>query len=303
MDFKVRILGANSALPKSDSFPSAQVLLYNNSPYLIDCAEGTQVLLRRYKVSFGRIKNIFISHLHGDHFFGIFGLISTLSLLGRKQTLNIYAPNELETIVKSVFKFSNHEMPYKINFIKLDKSEKKHIHEDKNIDVYSFPLIHGIDSFGFLFEEKIKKPNIKKSIISKLNLSVSDILKIKDGSDYTLSTGEVIPNSKLTLPPPSQRKYAYCSDTAFINDLNKYIYDIDLLYHESTFLHKDLDIAEKTGHSTAKQAADAANIVKASKLLIGHFSTRYTNTDIILDEAKQYFKNTQIAKEGFIIDV
>ncbi len=303
MNFGLRILGSNSALPSADSFASAQVVLCNTTPYLIDCAEGTQMQMRKFKIPFGKLKNIFISHLHGDHFYGIFGLLSSFSLMGRKQKINLYAPSELENIINHIFDFSKYKLSYQLNFIQLKNNGKNLICEDKNFNVFSFPLIHSRETYGFLFQEKEKQPNIKKEYVEKYNISIADIHKIKNGNDFVTASGKTIKNSELTIPAPKSRAFAYCSDTMFLENLSKYFRDINLLYHEATFAETDKDLAKKTFHSTAYQAGMAAKHTNAGKLIIGHFSTRYKNTDILVDEAKQIFSETIKAEDGLYIEI
>lgn len=301
MEFIVKILGYNSALPSADNFASAQVLLYNNRPYLIDCAEGTQMQMRKYKVPFGRLKNIFISHLHGDHFFGLFGLLSTFSLLGRKQKLNIFAPEGLEDIINSVFAKINYVPAYNIEYICLSNKKKEKISDDKYLEVYSFPLKHSVDVYGFLFLEKQKPPNIRKEMIEKYNLGISDIIKLKSGQDITNSSGKIIKNEDLTIKPPPQRSYAYCTDTIYLNKLKEYISEVDLLYHEATFSNEDIDLAKQTKHSTAGEAAKAALKCDAKRLIIGHFSTRYKTPELLLKQAKEIFPETLAAETGLML--
>lgn len=303
MDFSVRILGSNSALPNADNFASAQVVHYNNKPFLIDCAEGTQMQMRKFKVPFGRLKNIFISHLHGDHFFGLFGLLSTFSLLGRKQKLSIYAPSGLEDIIKSVFGKINYLPAYNIEYISLNPNKKEKIMEDKYIQIHSFPLKHSIEVFGFLFTEKQKDFNVRKDCISKYNLQISDIIDLKKGKDIVDKNGNIIKNEVITLKPPPVRSYAYCTDTIYLDNLKEYIKGVDLLYHEATFEHKDTNIAHLTGHSTSVEAAKAAKDVKAKRLMIGHFSTRYKSLEMLLEQAKSEFKETILARDGLIVHI
>lgn len=302
MDFKVRILGSSSALPTSERFPTAQTVLYNNVPYLIDCAEGTQVQLRKYKVPFGRLKNIFISHLHGDHIYGIFGLLSSFNLLGRKQALNIYAPEKLKEIYETVLNLNNDVLKYKINFYPLNNKSKNKIFENRYLEVYSFPLIHSKEVYGFLFQEKQKDRNVIKSKIADYNLSVKQILELKKGKNITLDN-KPIKNQDLTIDPDKPRSYAFCTDTLPLDNLDKYIKGVNLLYHEATFGSELESLSKQTFHSTAGQAAEIAKIVKADKLIIGHFSSRYKSVEPLLSEAKRVFQNTIEATDGLLVDV
>lgn len=302
MNFQVRILGSSSALPTSERFPTAQVVLYNNEPFLIDCAEGTQIQMRKYKVPFGKLKNIFISHLHGDHIYGIFGLLSSFNLLGRKSKLNIFAPAKFKEIYEKVLELNNDELKYKINFIALKPNDKNLIYSNKYIQVSSFPLKHSKQVFGFLFEEKQKQKNIKKEAISELNLSIKQILDVKNGKDLIINN-ITIPNSELTTPQIPPLSFAFCTDTLPLKNLNKYINEVDLLYHEATFGEELKPLAKETMHSTAMQAAEIAKIVNAKKLVIGHFSSRYKSVDLLIKEAKSVFPNTIEAQDGLLINI
>ncbi len=303
MKFQIRILGSSSALPTSTRMPTAQVVIYNETPFLIDCAEGTQMQMRRFGVPLSRLKNIFISHLHGDHIYGIFGLLSSFNLLGRKQELNIFAPAKLKDIYEAVLKLNNDELKYKINFHPLNADGKNLLFESKNLEVHSFPLKHSKQVFGFLFEEKQKQQNIRKDIIERYELSISEILRIKAGEDLIDEDGEIIKNSDLTTKPGAVRSYAFCTDTLPLKNLNKYFSNVDLLYHEATFASDLADMAKETYHSTAKQAAEMALQTEAKKLVIGHFSSRYKEIDILIREASEVFENTIGAEDGMMIEL
>lgn len=303
MDFKIKILGSSSALPTSKRMPTAQVVLYNETPYLIDCAEGTQMQMRKFNINFGKLKNIFISHLHGDHIYGIFGLLSSFNLLGRKQELNIHAPEDLKKIYETVLKLNNDVLKYKINFYPLNNSGLNLICRGKYLDIYSFPLIHSKPVFGFLFLEKPKMLNIRKDVISDYNLSVKQILAIKNGSDLLTEDGKQIKNEKLTMTSYTPRSYAFCTDTLPIENLDEYFKNVDLLYHESTFGTDLEELAKNTFHTTASQAAKLAVKVGAKQLMIGHFSSRYKNVDCLLKEAKIIFENTIEAEDGLVVDI
>jgi ribonuclease Z len=303
MEFSLRILGCNSAFPTSSDFSSAQVITYNSRPYLIDCAEGTQMLMRKYKVSFGKLKNIYISHLHGDHFFGLFGLLSSLSLLGRKQKLNIYAPKELKNIVDNLFNTCGVELNFELCYFDLEPSGKNLISSDKYLNVFSFPVMHSKQTFGFIFEEQKQDLNIKKEYIKKLNLKVSDILLIKRGDDYIDNSGEVYSNSELTIKPPNSIKYVYCSDTKKVDGIEKYFFNANVLYHEATFSNADKELAKSTFHSTTIDAGETARKTKTKLLIIGHFSSRYKDRSILLRETQKIFPNTLLAYEGMFISI
>lgn len=302
MKFSIRILGSSSALPTSTRFPTSQVVLYNNNPFLIDCAEGTQVQMRRFKVPFRRLKHILISHLHGDHIYGIFGLLSSFNLLGRKQDLNIYAPLKLKELYETVLNLNSDQLKYKINFIPLDDSGKHIIFENKHLIVSSFPLKHSRQVFGFLFEEKEKPQNIKKEVIEEYNLDIQQIIDVKNGNDLTINKKE-IKNNLLTEESKPLRSYAFCTDTLPLKNLSDYFNNVNILYHEATFGSELESLAEKTFHSTAKQAAEVALATKSGQLVIGHFSSRYKSVEKLIEEAKAIFPNTIESYDGLEIDI
>ncbi len=301
MSFKITVLGSSSALPSYKKYPSAHVVNMHERFFLVDCGEGTQIKLRQYKIKVSKISRVFISHLHGDHFFGIFGFISSLNLLGRKNDLHIYSPGDLEKIVYTVIK--KNDLNFNIFFYRLSTDVKQTIYESKSVKISCFPLNHRIETYGFLFEEKKKEKNIKKEAIEKYKLKISDILKIKKGKDFITPEGKLIPNKELTLPEQKIRSYAYCSDTVFEPKIIPYIKNSALLYHEATFTEELKITADKTKHSTAGEAAEIALKANVEKLLIGHFSSRYKNTDIFLDEATKIFPNTEIAEDGKVIEL
>jgi ribonuclease Z len=298
MSFELTILGSNSALPTSNRYPTAQVLEVPGRCFLIDCGEGTQIQLRRNKISFSKIRHIFISHLHGDHYYGLIGLLSTMNLLGVKSDVHIYAPSELKTLIQPQLDFIRGEMSIKPIFHPLNLKKPQTVFESKNIEVLSFPVKHSIPTVGFLFREKPKQANIKKEMIKAYNIPLAQIKDIKAGADFETEDGRIIPNEKLTTPPPKPKSYAFCTDTAFHPPIAEIINGVDLLYHEATFLEELKDLAGKTLHSTARQAAEMAKLSKASKLLIGHFSSRFKNLEDFKTEAREVFKNTELAKEG-----
>ena len=303
MEFKIVILGSSSALPTSKRMPTSQIVLYNQMPYLIDCAEGTQMQIRKNGIALEKIKHIFISHLHGDHFYGIFGLLSTLNLLGRQQDLNIYAPEKLKEMYESILNLNDDVLKYKINFYPLSDSGKNLIFQNKNIEVYSFPLKHSKMVFGFLFNEKIKPLNIKKEIIEEYHLSIKQIVEIKNGSDLVLDNGRIIENKNITYQSPKTRSYMFCTDTLPLYNLDKYFLEPDILYHEATFGSEFEEVAKETFHSTAKQAAEVAKKLKAKKLIIGHFSSRYKNMSSLVNEAKSVFPNVFEANDGDVYEI
>ena len=301
-NFQLRILGSNSALPTSKRFPTAHILNICERFFLIDCGEGTQIQIRKYKLRFNKINNIFISHLHGDHFFGLFGLISTLNLIGRKSDLNIYCHKDLEAIINYLFKNHSEELGFKIIFHHLKFDKLNLLYEDSKVSVHSFPLKHRIQTCGFIFREKPKTKKFRKELLDLYDFQIKDIVKIKEGADYITENGEIIPNTDLTIPAEKPRSYAFCSDTKISDDYIKYIIDVDILYHEATFKHDLEEMAKKTFHSTNIQAATIAKKANVKKLLIGHFSSRYRDISDIVEEARQVFPNTFPVNDGDVFE-
>ncbi|MCB8994838.1 MAG: ribonuclease Z [Bacteroidales bacterium] len=298
MKFSLTILGSSSAAPTSKRFPTAHLLNVNERFFLVDCGEGTQIQLRRFKLSFAKINRIFISHIHGDHVFGLFGLLSSFQLLGRKNTLHIHGPGELQEILKFYQKYFGSEQSYRIQFHALGYTRKMLIHEDERVEVFSFPLKHRVPTCGFLFCEKPSERNLKKEAIDAFKPGIEAMQKIKKGEDFVLNDGRIIPNSELTLPQWKPRSYAYCSDTSFCPELSEILQNIDLLYHEATFSKEDEDLASQTAHSSSVQAAKIALACNAGKLLIGHFSSRYKSSDLLVNEARELFVNTIAVNDG-----
>ena len=295
---KLTILGSSSALPTSERYPSAHVLNVHERLYLIDCGEGTQLQLRRNRIRFTKINHVFISHLHGDHVFGIYGLLSTMNLLGRKTPLNIYAPENYDAILNSHLRDFDIELGFEIKFTSLKNKAPELILDDKRITVTAFPLVHRIASFGFLFNEKPKDKNIIKECIDKYNIPVSRILAIKKGADFVAPNGEIIKNETLTLPSAPPLSYAYCSDTRYFSKLSSFVKGVTVLYHEATFASDNQKLAKSTFHSTAKDAAITAKNAEAQTLIIGHFSSRYKDINPLVDEAKSVFPRTFPAIDG-----
>lgn len=298
MPLKLTILGSSSAIPTSERYPTAQVLEVPGRYFLIDCGEGTQIQIRRTKIKFSKIQHIFISHLHGDHYYGLIGFISTLNLLGIKNDIHIYSPSELKDLIQPQLQFMKGEMGFKVIFHPLNFKKPQKIYTDKKVEVFSFPVKHSISACGFLFKEIQKQANIKKECIAEYNIPISKIKEIKTGADFVTKDGEIIPNETLTIPPPAPHSYAFCTDTIFHPPVATFIKDVDLLYHEATFLEEMKDWARKTGHSTAAEAARMAILAGAKKLLIGHFSARYKDITPLLEEAKIIFSNTEAAIDG-----
>ncbi len=298
MTFSVTILGSSSALPTSQRFPAAHALNVHERLFLVDCGEGTQIQLRKYKQKISRLEHIFISHLHGDHVLGLVGLISTLNLLGRKTPLTIHAHAPLQPILDQNLKFFVNELKYSIEFRALDTKNRKVIFEDKTLTIEAIPLKHRIPSTGFIFREKPKKPNIRKELIEKYSIPLADIVKIKEGADFISADGRHIPNSDLTFVSSPPRSYAYCSDTKYFDSLAEMVQGVDLLYHEATFSKDMTKMARSTGHSTAEQAAKIAELAGVKKLVIGHFSSRYKDVEVLVNEARKVFAETYAAEEG-----
>jgi ribonuclease Z len=299
--FELTILGSSAALPTSKRFPSAHLLHAGERFFLIDCGEGTQIRLRQYGYNPSRIHHIFISHLHGDHVFGLFGLLSSLGMTGRKVPLHLYGPKGLEAFLGVYDNFFG-SLPFELEFVDLS-DHKGIIFENEKLTVRAFPLNHRIPAYGFLFREKKKALNIRKEQIRAHGLGIADIVKIKRGEDFVGSEGETIPNSQFTLPPYHRRSFAYLSDTQFDPKLAQQVQGVDLLYHEATFLGKDKKLAAATQHSTASEAAELAKIAGVKKLLIGHFSSRYKDPVQFENEAKEVFKNSTAVSDGDIYSI
>ena len=295
---KLTILGTSSALPTSERFPSAHVLIAHERLFLIDCGEGTQLQLRKNRIRFGKINHIFISHLHGDHVFGLYGLLSSFSLMGREAPLHLYAPESFRDKLFSHLNDFDIHLRFEIDFIPLAGNKPVQILDDKFITVTSFPLKHRIPAFGFLFREKSTDRNIIKEFIDKFKIPIVRIPTIKKGEDFITSEGVVIRNEDITLPPIEPLSYAYCSDTMYFRKLASYVKGVSLLYHEATFDKDKADLAKTTGHSTTVDAAKTALEANAGFLLIGHFSSRYRNILFMGDEARTIFPNTMVAKDG-----
>jgi len=305
MKFELTILGCNSAIPANNRFPTSQVLNVRGNLYLIDCGEGTQIRLRENKVKRSRINQIFISHLHGDHVYGLIGLLSSYGLNGRKEPLHIYCPPHLDEMINIQIKYTGHPLPFPLEFHITDTEKHELIFEDKFVEVYSIPLIHRVPTHGFLFKEKQQPDSMIPERIEKYNIPFHEIQRIKDGGNWVTPNGNIIPHSKLTIPAPLPRTYAFCSDTAYNEAIIPIIKGVDLLYHESTFLHSELEYAVRTKHSTSIQAATIAQKAEVGKLVLGHYSSRYIELDELQDEAKTVFPNTELGLEGkrFSIDV
>ena len=298
MTFEVTILGSNAAVPAFGRHPSAQVLNVNEQYYLIDCGEGTQIRMNDYSIRRHRINQIFISHLHGDHIFGLIGLLTSYSLGQRKEQMDIFGPEGIQEFLEVQLKISQSHLTYDLNVHVVDPTQSTLIFSDKNVEVTTIPLDHRIPACGYLFREKKRLLNVIPEKLIEYGIDFKQINDIKKGEKGRNSAGEAFENELLTLPPYIPRTFAYCSDTAYKPDIIPILEQIDLLYHEATFADDKAENAIKTKHSTAKQAARIAKEAKVEKLLIGHFSSRYHDLNVLLHEAKTVFLNTQLALEG-----
>ncbi len=298
MNWSVKILGSSSATPTGDRNPSAQVLNCDDKLFLIDCGEGTQMQMRKYKVKFQRIDHIFISHLHGDHYLGLAGLLFTYHLFGRTKELHVYANAELQEIIAMQLHASNTTLLYPLKFHDLPEGKPANIYEDKKVSVSCFPLLHRVPTHGFLFRQKYPERNIIPEKIKELDIPVSQVAGIKKGNDFVDKKGLLHPNAELTFEPPPAKMYAYCSDTGFYPKIVPYIKNASLLYHEATFMHDMQASADEKQHSTTLQAAGIAKKAQVNKLLIGHFSARYEELSGVLDETRSVFSDSELAVEG-----
>ena len=300
---RLTILGCYAATPRTFTNPTAQVLEIQNHLFLIDCGEGTQVQLRKYKVKFSRINHIFISHLHGDHFFGLPGLISTFRLLGRDKELHIYGPKGIKEAIILLLKLGDSWTNYPLIFHELESKEPEIIFENDKVSVQTIPLDHRVYTNGFLFQEKKAPRTLNVEATKRYGIDRSQFNNIKKGKDGMDEKGNVVPNAKLTLDPPQPKSYAFCSDTVYRESLVPVIQNVDTLYHESTFLESESHLCEKTKHSTAKQAAKLAKLAHAKRLILGHYSTRYNSIELFREEALEVFKNVELADDGKTFDL
>lgn len=303
MIFHVTVLGSGAAIPTLHRNPSAQYINCNERHILIDCGEGTQMQFRRFGIRFQRISHILISHLHGDHFFGLVGLLSTMHLMGRDKGIQIYGPKGLEEIVRKQLEIGGAKPDFDIKFIETDPDTTGVIFSDKLIEILSFPLKHRIPTTGFLIREKSKERNINKSAIEGVEIGIEAIHKLKGGEDVALESGKILKATEYTLPPKPPRSYAYCSDTAFMPELAEVLKNVDVLYHEATFCEKEADRARSTFHSTAKQAALIAKNANVKSLYLGHLSARYTSVDEHLKESRAVFSRTDVVEDGLVIEI
>lgn len=303
MNFDITILGSNSAIFNHGRHPTAQVVNINNIHFLVDCGEGTQERLHENKIKWFKIDYILISHLHGDHYYGLIGLLTTFNLLKRKNKLTIFGPKELKKIIDLQLKTANTKLNYELKFEFTKDDEKRLLLSLPECNVFSFPLKHKLPTTGFLFTEKNELRQLNLEKLKKYSIARTDFKLLKQGLDVMDKTGKKVKNSTLTTKGKIPRSYAFCSDTMYHLPLVKSIKNVDILYHEATFLHEDLKRAEETTHSTALQAAQIAKKVNAEKLLLGHFSSRYIDLSVLEKEAKTVFANVELAIEGKVFKV
>ena len=295
---ELTILGCHAATPRKNAQTTAQLLEIKGQMILIDCGEGTQMQLRKLKIKFARIQHIFISHLHGDHCYGLVGLISTFRLLGREADLHIYGPKGIKEMITLQLKLADSWTNYPLHFHELDNTLPELILDHEKFTVTTLPLDHRIYTNGFLFREKVGSRKINASAVAEYGVAVADMENLKKGRDIQLADGSHIANEKLTFPPDPPRSYAYCSDTAYKPDLATMVHGVDCLYHESTFLDSHQDLAIKTKHSTASEAGHIAAVAQVKQLILGHFSSRYSDLNEFITQAQNHFQNVHLAEDG-----
>lgn len=295
---KLTILGCYAATPRTITNPTSQVLEIKNQMFLIDCGEGTQVQLRKHKIKFSRINRIFISHLHGDHFYGLIGLISTFTLLNRENDLHVYGPKGIKEIILLQLKYSSSYTSYNLYFHELESNESVLVYEDDNVTVKTIPLKHRVYTNGYLFKEKNTQRKLNIEAVEEYNIEKCYFAKIKNGGNITLENGKEINNVELTFSPEKEKSYAFCSDTLYNESIIPIIKNADVLYHESTFLESENYLAERTMHSTAKEAALIAKKANVGTLIMGHYSTRYGDISLFKEEAETIFKPILLANDG-----
>ena len=301
--FRVHILGCGSALPTLRHYPSAQIVEVREKLFMVDCGEGVQMQLRRCRVRFTKVGHVFISHLHGDHCFGLIGMISTFGLLGRTAKLHIHANELLGDMLRKQIDFFCHDLGYEVEFHPIDATRRQVIYEDRSLTVETIPLTHRLPTCGFLFREKPLLPHIRREMIDFYGIPTSQIQNIKNGADWTTEDGAVVENSRLVTAADEPRSYAYCSDTRYMPELHQQLQGVTTLYHESTYGEDNLQMAQKYNHSTARQAAMVARDAGVRQLILGHYSSRYEDENILLQEAREVFENARLANELDVIDV
>ena len=301
--FKIHILGCGSALPTLKHNASSQLIEMRGKCFMVDCGEGAQMQFRRSHIHFSKLNAIFISHMHGDHSFGLMGLLSTLGMLGRTSKLRIYAPKDYEPLFRQQVEFFMQTMEYEMEMIPVDTEKQQVIYEDHSLTVETVPLQHRVPCCGFIFREKPTLPHIRRDMIDYYGIPVSQINNIKNGADWTNEDGDVIPNARLVQSADSPRSYAYCSDTRFVPGLKEKVKGVTVLYHESTYTSDQEDRAKIYYHSTARQAATIAAGAGVGTLLLGHYSARYNDEQVLLQEAKAVFEHSILSQEGMVFDV
>jgi len=301
--FEVTILGCGSATPSPKHYTSSQVVDIRGKLFMVDCGEGTQIQLRRSRVAFARINHIFISHLHGDHCFGLLGMVSTFGLLGRTAPLFIHAPGQLWSILEKELAFYYPDLEYKVEFLGFDPAKTTVVYDDRSLTVTAFPLKHRIPCAGFLFQEKATSDHLDREAADFYGVPQWDYIRIKEGGDFTTKDGTVIPHSRLTTPADPGRSYAYCCDTAYNPAMIPIIKGVNMMYHDCTYAADDADRAKKHFHSTSVDAARSAMEAGAQRLILGHFSARYSDESILLNEAAAIFPNTVLAKENLTVSI
>ncbi len=301
--FKIHILGCGSALPTLRHYASSQVVEVRDKVLMLDCAEGTQMQLRKSRVRFTKLSHVFITHLHGDHCFGLIGMISTFGLLGRTARLHIHAPEALGPELDRQIRFFTHDLGFEVVFYPVDTTKRQTVYEDKSITVESIPLEHRVPCCGYLIKEKQTLPHIRREMMDCYHIPVSQVGNIKNGADWITADEELVPNSRLVYPADRPRSYAYISDTRYMHHLHEQLKGVDTLYHESTYGDDHLLQSEKYFHSTARQAAKVAQDAGVGRLLLGHYSSRYEDEQLLLKEAKEVFENAFLTNEMDVFEL
>jgi ribonuclease Z len=298
MNFELSILGTGSAIPSFGRFSSAQVLHTHNKSFLIDCADGTQFQLRKYGIKTNRMNHWFISHLHGDHCYGIISVLSTLGMLHHTGDIHIHAHPDLEPILKAQLDYFCKDLSFQVHFEPLNPLKSEVIYEDRSLTVTTIPLVHSMPTCGFLFKEKMGNPHLNRELLDFYKVGIEDMKNLRNGADFTTQDGQIIPNSRFITPPTPPKSYAYCSDTAYSERIIPIIQGADVLFHEATFAESEAFRTKETLHSTAKQAATIAQKAGVKQLIIGHYSARYADLTPLHNEAQSIFKNTLLSFDG-----
>lgn len=301
--FKIHILGCGSALPTLKHNASSQVVEIREKFFMIDCGEGTQMQMRRSRVRFTKLNAVFISHLHGDHCFGLIGMLSTFGMLGRTASFHVYAPAEFEPMLQMQMDMFCSGLEYEVVFHPVDTTQHIVIYEDKSLTVETIPLSHRVPCCGFLFREKKASRHINRAMTDAYDIPIAYLHLIRQGLDWTTPEGEVVPNERLTFDADPARSYAYCSDTRYLPRLHELVEGVNVLYHESTYADEHVERARKYFHSTASQAATVARDAHAGKLLLGHYSARYDDESAILSDARKVFAESYLTREGDVFEV